>query len=293
MTVWCLGSINADYFYGVPHLPMPGETLASTSLTTGLGGKGANQSVAAVRAGSTVHHIGAVGSDGAWARDRIKGYGVDVQWVATVEASTGHAIINVADDGENAIVLHQGANIAQDAERIQLALAGAAPGDLLLLQNETNCQAEAAKIARDKGLRVIYSAAPYSTQSVRAVLDWVDVLVMNAVEAAQLTDEMNIDIKDLPVSFVLVTKGADGATWYDLQAATTTEAPIIKVQPVDTTGAGDTFAGYVAAGLDQGLSVQETLRRAAGAGALKVTKAGTADAIPALEDVLAFLESNS
>lgn len=113
MTVWCLGSINIDYFYNVPHIPAPGETLAATHHSRGLGGKGANQSVAAARAGAPTEHIGAVGVDAEWAVNLLGDYGVGTDHIATLELPTGHAVINVASDGENAIVILPGANRAQ------------------------------------------------------------------------------------------------------------------------------------------------------------------------------------
>ena len=110
MTIFNLGSINADHVYCVPHLPGPGETLAATSMQTGLGGKGANMSVAAARAGSHVAQIGAVGRDGLWAKNRLLEYGVDTRHIAELDVPTGHAIITVDDAGENAITLFSGAN---------------------------------------------------------------------------------------------------------------------------------------------------------------------------------------
>ena len=115
MALWNLGSINADLFYSVPHLPGPGETLASTNHRKGLGGKGANISVAAARAAARVFHIGAVGNDGKWASDLLLEYGVDPRFIAVSDTATGHAIIATDADGENNIILYPGAN--QDISR--------------------------------------------------------------------------------------------------------------------------------------------------------------------------------
>ena len=105
MAIWNLGSINADMVYSLPHLPQPGETLAALDYQQFLGGKGANMSVAATRAGSVVHHIGAVGADGLWAIERMSGYGVDTQHIAQIDTPTGHAIIAVDRQAENQIIL--------------------------------------------------------------------------------------------------------------------------------------------------------------------------------------------
>ena len=127
--IYNLGSINADYFYRVPHIVGAGETLAATGLSSGLGGKGANQSVAATLAGAKVCHIGAVGHDGAWAVEALRGFGVNVTHIATVDTPTAHAIITVDPVGENAIVIFPGANQVQDWRGIEAALAHAGPDD--------------------------------------------------------------------------------------------------------------------------------------------------------------------
>ncbi|WP_126975254.1 ribokinase [Frigidibacter oleivorans] len=289
MTIYNLGSINIDHVYRLPHLPGPGETLAALDYRTGLGGKGANQSAAAARAGARVVHLGAVGPDGGWTLDRLRGWGVEVDHVARVEAATGHAIINVDAAGENSIVIHHGANHGFAFDAVDRALAGAAPGDLLLLQNETAHQARAAMLAAGRGLRVMYSAAPFEVAAVQAVLPHVTLLALNAVEAAQLSAALGCAPEAVPVPQLLITRGAAGADWIEPARGLHLHVASPKVAAVDTTGAGDTFAGYLAAGLDAGDPPEAALRRAAAAAALKVTRHGTADAIPARAEVEAFL----
>jgi len=287
MAIWNLGSINIDHFYRVPHLPAPGETLAATGYTMGLGGKGANQSAAAAKAGARTHHIGAVGTEGAWAVERLRGWGVDTAHIAKLDTATGHAIINVDDGGENAIVLFPGANRALPFDGVAAALAQAVPGDTLILQNETAHQAEAARLARARGLRVMYSAAPFDADAVRAVLPHVTLLALNAVEADQLGAALATTLDALDVPELLITRGAEGAEWRSREGARANVAAV-KVKAVDTTGAGDTFAGYFAAGRDLGQTPEQTLAWAARAAALKVTRQGTADAIPTAAEVAAF-----
>lgn len=286
MTVFCVGSINADHFYDVPHIPAPGETLAGANFRIGLGGKGANQSVAAAKAGSAVVHIGAVGADGAWAVERLTALGVGTEFIATVAEPTAHAIINVAADGENAIVIYPGANMCQSEPAIASALGAAKPGDHLILQNEASLQVEAARLAQEAGLSVIYSAAPFATDAVDAMLSHADVIAVNEGEAAQLTRALDTSLEVLPVEGVLVTKGADGAEF--VTSTGRISVPAHPVQPVDTTGAGDTFLGYFAAGLDQGMELRAAMELASAAAALKVTQPGTADAIPSRDEVEAF-----
>lgn len=286
MTIFNLGSINADHVYRVPHLPGPGETLAATSMQTGLGGKGANMSVAAARAGSHVAHIGAIGSDGIWARNRLLEYGVDTRHIAELDVPTGHAIINVDDAGENAITLFAGANQAISEDSVANALSTGSTGDILVTQNETNAQGVAAKVGSKLGFRVCYAAAPFDASAVKAVLPYLDFLILNAVEAKQLEQALGVSIEELDVADIIITLGSDGARW--ISEGVDQHFAAIKVDPVDTTGAGDTFTGYVLAGLDRGLTMGQSISLAMRAAALMVTRMGTADVIPDLKEVEAF-----
>ncbi len=289
MTIYNLGSINIDHFYSVPHLPAPGETLAATAYSTGLGGKGANQSVAAALAGSDVIHIGAVGRDGAPMVARLRDFGVDCAHVIATDTPTAHAVINIDPKGENAIIIFPGANRTQSLSQLESAISAASRGDILLLQNETDLQVEAARIARAHGLRVIYSAAPFDAHAAQAMMPHVDLMVMNAVEADQLTRALKTPLAELPVAHLLITSGAQGATWRDQSTGAETNAPAFTVTPVDTTGAGDCFIGYAAAAMDQGLEPHAAMRLAAAASALQVTRPGTANAIPTWSEVDTFL----
>jgi ribokinase len=283
MAIWNLGSINADAYYKVGSLPRPGETLAALGRESFLGGKGTNMSVAAARAASRVHHIGAVGEDGNWARDRLMEYGVDTTHVTEVDTPTAEALIFVDAQGENSIVLYSGANAEIPQRTLQNALAEAETGDWFVAQNETNLQRTGAKLASDMGLKVAYAAAPFDADRVAAVLPYLDFLILNAIEATQLKDATGKAPDALGVADVIVTLGGDGADWYGAGGRQHFDA--IPVTPVDTTGAGDTFTGYVLAGLDQGMPVAQAINQAMQAAALMVTRHGTADVIPDLSEV--------
>lgn len=288
MTVFNLGSINIDSVFQVPHVPEPGETLAATGFLSGLGGKGANQSVAVARAGAEVRHLGQVGPDGDRVLAELAGYGVDITGVGRVDGPTGTAMILVDPAAENSIVILAGANREQSEAQIDAALAEAQLGDTLLLQNETDAQGFAAAAAQAKGLRVIYSAAPFDAAATRAVLPHLSVLMLNEGEAAALVAATGQALGALGVPDIVVTLGADGAVHYSRDGAM--EYPSLKVSPVDTTGAGDTFAGFLAAALDLGRTWPEALHLALGAGALATTKPGAAAAIPTMAEVLAEIE---
>lgn len=285
--IYNLGSINIDHFYRLPHLPAPGETLAATAYSMGLGGKGANQSTAVAKAGAPVTHIGAVGPEGGWAIDRLAGFGVDVTHIARLATPTGHAIITTDPAGENAIVLFPGANRALPLATVTGALANIGPADWLILQNETAHQTEAATLARARGANVAYSAAPFDVEATRAVLPHISLLILNAIESEQLSAALGISLDALDVPELLITLGGEGAAWRD-NKGNQAFSPAHKVTPVDTTGAGDTFAGYFIAGRSLGLPPEQALTWAATAAALKVTRSGTADAIPTATEVQAF-----
>lgn len=286
MAIWNLGSINADYVYSVPHIPTPGETLAASDRQVFLGGKGANMSVAAARAGTQVRHIGCVGADGTWAVERLLEWGVDTRYIDQIEEATGHAIIAVDADSENMIILHPGANGQIPQAQLQNALAEAETGDWFVTQNETNLQRTGTALAKKMGLKVAYAAAPFDAERVQAVLPHLDFLILNEVEAEQLRAATGQGPEALGIKDVIVTLGADGADWYT--AGHTTHFDAIAVDPIDTTGAGDTFTGYVLAGIDRGKPMAQALKQASKAAALMVTRHGTADVIPDLLEVQQF-----
>ena len=289
MPIWNLGSINIDHVYRLTRLPAAGETVTATGLSLGLGGKGANQSVAAARAGAQVHHVGAMGTGDDWVIARMIRAGIDCANVARLaDHATGHALILVDDAAENAIVVHPGANRALSRHAVETALAGIGPADTLLIQNETSLQAEAAGQARAAGARVICSAAPFDVAALRDVMPHVSILALNEPEAAALEQALGTAP---PVPAMLVTRGARGAEYRDLVTGRVTRQPAFAVQAVDTTGAGDCFAGWFAAALDAGLAVPQALREAAAAAAIQVTRAGAGDAMPDRAEVAAFLSA--
>ena len=187
--------------------------------------------------------------------------------------------------GENQIILYPGANHAISEVRLEDRLAAAEASDIFLFQNETNAQLKGATLASQQGMRVAYAAAPFEAAAVRAVLPLLDLLVLNAVEARQLQEATGHSPDRLPVRDVVVTQGARGAVWYETDSARATEIAAIPCDPVDTTGAGDTFTGYLVAGLDRGFGMRQALDLASKAAAIMVTRSGTADAIPDLKDI--------
>ncbi len=303
MTVYNFGSINIDYVYRVKRFVQPGETLSSESLETVLGGKGANQSVALARAGAPVIHLGRVSRSDQWAVDTLANFGVDINSIERVEESSGHAIIQVDAQGENAIVLHGGANQSFDATSLATLLKDAQPGDWLLLQNECNALADAFVIAQEKKLKIAFNPAPMNELVTSLPLEQCRVLIVNEVEALQLanqsgansnaysqaTAELQAELqKRYPECLIVLTLGSKGAML--LHDGRCVQADAAQVDVIDSTGAGDTFVGYFLSGLIDELSPAQALERACAAGALAVTVAGATPGIPSRAAVDAFIQ---
>ena len=282
------GSINLDLVYQVPHLPAPGETLASTSYARFIGGKGINQSIAAARAGASVCHVGCLGPDGGWLRDQIECFGLSLDEITTVDTPTGHAVIFVDEMAENQIVLFGGSNQCFTSGQIEDALKRSKAGDWVLLQNEINLVPAIAREARSRGLNVAYSAAPFDANAVREVLDYVNLLALNEGEALALAEETGQHPAELDIDHVLITKGAQGAELHS--SGQVVQQDSFFVEAVDTTGAGDTFLGAFMARFIDG-EASKALKFAAGAAALQVTRHGAAVAIPTSEEVDTFLQT--
>jgi ribokinase len=288
MTVFNLGSINIDLVYMVPHFPAPGETLTTLDYQRMLGGKGTNQSIALARAGGEVIHIGAAHAEDGWIRDEMRQAGVDIRAVQTSQTATGHAVVSVSRDGENQILLWPGANHAIDMTQAIASLDLAKEGDWALLQNETCGADEFVAAACGRGLKIAYSAAPFDAEITARLLPQTDLLVVNEGEAAALTEMLGMPAADAGIPHLVVTKGSDGADYYG--EAGNRHQPAFKVSPVDTTGAGDCFFGYLLAGISQGGDIASSLRLASAAAALQVTQPGAAAAMPsraAVDDLLA------
>lgn len=283
------GSINIDHVYRVPHLVKPGETLSSLDLVTGLGGKGANQSVAIARAGVSVAHVGRVFKGDRWAVALLASTGVDTDNIALIEGASGHAIIQVDDQGENAIVLHGGANQSFSIADIESALNHNQQARYLLMQNETNLLAETFELAQAKGIKIVLNPAPMTDNIKDLPLAKLDTLIVNQGEAEALCGAADIDQMTqqmaalAPQTRVVVTLGGDGAMLLANGEVTHMNSPSVDV--VDTTGAGDTFVGYFLAGVAEGMNDHDALQRACLAGSIAVTRQGAITAIPDRSEV--------
>jgi len=292
MKVLNFGSLNIDHVYQVEHFVQPGETIASRSYRRFAGGKGLNQSIALANGGAEVYHGGKIGADGRFLVELLQQHGVDTAFIQTGKEPTGHAIIQVDDVGENAIVISGGANACLDCTEIARTVSSFSSGDWLLLQNEVSDLGELMIRGKQQGMQVALNPAPFTPELVSLPLDLVDMFIVNETEALALTgrDDLETAIpyfaEHYPAAALICTMGAQGACYQWQGIRHRVAAPTVNV--VDTTGAGDTFIGFFLASLFQGRPVEQALAMATAAAALCVTRPGAASAIPSCEEVEAY-----
>jgi ribokinase len=282
--VFNLGSINMDQIVRLPHFPAPGETINGDVLGANLGGKGLNVTVALKRAGCTPVHIGAIGSDDAEMKDALARFEIDLGQIRQSDHPSGTAYVFLDQSGENSIIVCPGANTAIDVAHVEEALSAAQAGDWLTLQNETNAQAEAAKLAKAKGMHIAYMAAPFEAEKIVELTGLIDLLALNETEAAQLEAFAGKPVTELGIEKVLITLGAKGAKLIDQCQEHLIEGRVVNV--VDTTAAGDTFFGYFMAEYLRSDDPLRSLSLANVAASLTVQTEGAAVAIPQLADVV-------
>ncbi|MBX3706713.1 MAG: ribokinase [Pseudomonadales bacterium] len=294
MAIVNFGSFIIDHVYRVPHFVRPGETLPATGYRVFAGGKGFNQTLALARAGATASghtlaHAGAIGENGRWLLELLRREGVDVRDVVVTDTPTGHGIIQVNDQGENAILQFPGANRTLERDHIERVLARYGPEDVLLLQNEVNALAQLIRTAVERGLRVVLNPAPMDTTIAGLPLERVWLLIVNEVEGFDLTGSRDPDEilarlgRRCPDSRVVLTLGAAGARC--VHQGRQYQVDAWPAQAIDTTGAGDTFTGFFVASLLAGQAIGPALERAARAAALCVARHGAADSIPTATEV--------
>jgi ribokinase len=287
------GSANVDFVVRASHVPAPGETVLGREFATFPGGKGANQAVACARAGGApTRMLVALGDDafGQELEESLGRAGVQLHVVRVPRQSTGVAFICLADDAQNAITVAPGANAALRASD----LPGLDGVGSLLLQLETPLPAVVAlaRTARTRGVKVLLNAAP-ACELPDELLTIIDVLIVNENELTKIAGSGTVAsaLAALQVPCAIVTLGSRGACArvngeYVLQ-------PAFEVDPVDTTAAGDTFCGTLAAALSAQLTVANALRRAGAAAALATTRLGAQASIPTFAEVEALLRSDS
>jgi ribokinase len=303
-TIYVAGSVNVDLVALAERLPRPGETVAGHGFARHAGGKGANQAMAAAKLGGRVALVAKVGDDalGAELCELLAAHGVDVQRVQRVaEVSTGVALITVAASGQNAIVVVPGANAClapSDVEGLPFT-----SGDVAVAQLEIPLEAveQFMVSARAAGATTILNAAPARSVP-SALLDATDVLVVNETELAHFAELSHVPsdattaleaarrLRRRSDQVVIVTLGAQGAV--AALNGGSLQVPGHRVTAVDTTGAGDTFTGAMAAALADALPLPQALERANAAAAYSVERAGAAESSPTSAQLAAWLREH-
>lgn len=294
-----LGSINVDTILNIPRLPLPGETMAMGDQSTAGGGKGANQAIAAVRAGAETTFIAKVGQDHSadFMLDTFKKDGLKMKYITVdSEAGTGKAYILLDEDGQNSILIYGGANQTITVDDVENARDAIENADCLIAQFETPLDATLAafQIAKQNDVVTILNPAPAKTDIPQKLLSLTDIIVPNETEAEAITGVKAVDKKSiinsavklnkLGVKRVIITVGSRGSLYYTDGKESFVDA--YKVSTVDTTAAGDTFIGYLAAKLDSNLAnTVEAMKFASKASSMAVQVKGAQNSIPYVDDV--------
>lgn len=294
MKILNFGSCNIDYVYSLDHIVNPGETEKTSAMNIFPGGKGLNQSIAVARAGFKIYHAGCIGEDGAMLKTLLSENGVDVSYLKEVDTKNGHAIIQVSSDGENSIFLFAGSNESITHDFIDGVLNDFGAGDVLLLQNEISNVPYIIDTAYRRGMQIIFNPSPINERIAELDFNKLSYIIMNTVEAREISDTKTVDESlqffksHYPNLKIVLTLGKKGCVYTD--SLNEIYQPAFCVKAVDTTGAGDTFAGYFVAELARGADYADVLKIASAASALAVSREGAAPSIPTKSEVMSALK---
>ena len=290
MRILCYGSLNIDMIFTVPHFVEAGETLSSSSMTRSAGGKGANQAAALAKAGCETYMAGKVGKDGQFLVDILDDFSVDCSNVMVTDNPSGQAIIQLASNNQNAIILLPGENKNIKKDEIDNVLGKFSAGDWIVLQNEINQIGYIMEKAAERNMRICFNPAPFE-DSVRSLpLNLVELLIVNEIEGAGLAgtkgdyEEIAKHLASLyPKQEIIMTAGSMGAYYAGREGFI--YQPIIDYPVVDTTAAGDTFIGYYLASCIRGLCVKDALYYASKASGIAVSRHGAMQSVPVKDEI--------
>ncbi len=297
--IFVLGSVNMDLVVFSDKFPEVGETIVGTRFIMNQGGKGANQAVAAKLAGGEVTFIGRVGADffGDVLIQELKSKKLNLQFVKDERTSTGTALINVSETGENKIVIIKGTNQLVSVDDVGIFSNLSSPGDILLLQGEIPIETtvEALKVAREKKVFSIFDPAPFSS-SMKEFVNLPDLITPNKVELQQLTNVPHylegVEIlKEMGAKKILVKLGNKGCYYVDENNSF--HFPAFKVDALDSTAAGDVFNGTLAVALSERYSFNKAITFACAAAAISVTRPGASQSAPEKQEILDFLKERN
>ena len=287
MKILNFGSINKDFVYLVENFVQSGQTISSKKYEVFLGGKGLNQSVALSHSGANIYHAGCINKNDDPIIIQLNKWGVNTDNIIKVEDPTGHAIIQVNDQGENSIIIHGGANHTISSEQIENTLNKFNSGDILVLQNEINKIDEVINKGYEIGMKIFLNPAPFTKEIINYPLEKLDTLIFNESEGFGLSSGGKDKTKILkylsnkyPNTKLLLTLGKKGSVYsYNNKVI---EIPANKVNSIDTTAAGDTYIGYFISSYYKNNKVKESMEIASKAASISTTKMGGAISIPKL-----------
>lgn len=286
--IYIFGSLNMDLVINARNMPVRGETVVGEGFFANPGGKGANQAVAASKLGGKVYMSGAVGDDsfGEQMLCNLKKYGVDVSKVRTVAGCESGVAVIIVENGDNRIILNSGANAKAGRDDVENLLQNAKEKDIFLtqLENDIDVAGYALKRAKEKGMFTVLNPAPANAR-IKPYLKYVDLVTPNKGESELLTGEKDhvLSAEKMPVENVVITLGGEG--YYYKGKGVCLKGECIKVRPVDTTAAGDTFCGALVARLANGDDMENALKYASCAASLACTKKGAQQSVPEPKDV--------
>ena len=283
------GSLNIDKIYEVEHFVRAKETCASLSYYELPGGKGLNQSIALARLNIPVYHAGKIGKDGLFLKDLLEKQGVNTKYLQISDEVSGHAIIQVDQQGENCILLYGGANQTITSDEIKMVFKDFSKGNCLFLQNEVNRIDEMINLAKEKEMLVVLNPSPVNNIKEKISFEQIDYLILNEVEGQVLTNQEKPEkiletlIQEYPHIKIILTLGSQGAIYQDCQQIIRQSA--YPCSCLDTTGAGDTFTGFFFSVYFTSNDISYALKKAAQASSLAITRKGGASAIPTWQEL--------
>ncbi len=283
------GSLNFDHVYQVDKMVQEGETVSADRYCRHFGGKGLNQSIAIARAGAQVYQAGAIGQDGRDLVDYLKSCGVDTGYISILEEASGHALIQVDNQGQNGIIVFSGANGLISEDMIDRVLEHFSPGDYITLQNETSNIPVLLRKAYEKEMVIFFNPSPIPEDLKQIPFELVDYLFINKSEGATLSGEKDLDkilavlMNKYPNCSIILTLGSRGVCYVDKENIYT--HGIYDMPVVDTTGAGDTFCGFFIACMSRGVPIPKALETASKASSICISREGAAPSIPTIQEV--------
>ena len=287
--IYIVGSINTDLCISAAYMPRKGETMHGDDFFIAHGGKGANQAVSAARSGALVKMCGCVGDDefGKSAIEALSKEGIDVKAIKTLKGTSSGTAMIIRCEDDNRIILNSGANNCLNENDIDDFLSDASTGDIFLTQLENNIDAigYGLKRAKEKEMFVVLNPAPMNT-SISPYLKYVDLLTPNEIECDEFGGKEKLKVL---VNTLIVTLGSKGFEYIDKTVDVI--IPCIKVKPVDTTAAGDTFVGAMLARFAEGIDLIESAKYGSMAASIACTRKGAQPSIPTSKEIEKFTKS--